>query len=39
VEIGIVSNSEEEDEETRGLWRTLGEKERDEHLSAYAEKD
>ncbi|KAH9056390.1 proteasome subunit iota [Lactarius vividus] len=39
VEIGIVSNSEEEDEETRGLWRTLSEKELDEHLSAYAEKD
>jgi 20S proteasome subunit alpha 1 len=39
VEIGIVSTSEEEDEKTRGLWRSLSEKELDEHLSAYAEKD
>jgi 20S proteasome subunit alpha 1 len=39
VEIGIVSTSEDEDEETRGLWRSLNEKELDEHLSAYAEKD
>jgi len=39
VEIGIVSKSEEEDAGTRGMWRTLSEKELDEHLSAYAEKD
>ncbi|KAI0250515.1 20S proteasome subunit [Lactifluus subvellereus] len=39
VEIGIVSTSEEEDEKTRGLWRTLSEEELDEHLSAYVEKD
>ncbi|KAI9458280.1 nucleophile aminohydrolase [Russula earlei] len=39
VEVGIVSNSEEEDVKTRGLWRSLSEKELDEHLSAYAEKD
>jgi 20S proteasome subunit alpha 1 len=39
VEIGIVSTSEEEDVKTRGLWRSLSEKELDEHLSAYAEKD
>ncbi|KAI0276161.1 nucleophile aminohydrolase [Russula aff. rugulosa BPL654] len=39
VEIGIVSTSEEEDVKTRGLWRSLSERELDEHLSAYAEKD
>jgi hypothetical protein len=39
VEIGIVSTSEDEDEKTRGLWRTLSEEELDEHLSAYVEKD
>jgi 20S proteasome subunit alpha 1 len=39
VEIGLVSTSEEEDAKTRGLWRSLSEKELDEHLSAYAEKD
>src|SRR5712671_6384224 len=33
VEIGIVSTSEEEDVKTRGLWRSLSEKELDEHLS------
>jgi 20S proteasome subunit alpha 1 len=39
VEMGIVSTSEDEDEKTRGLWRTLSEEELDEHLSAYVEKD
>jgi 20S proteasome subunit alpha 1 len=39
VEMGIVSTSDDEDEKTRGLWRTLSEEELDEHLSAYVEKD
>lgn len=39
IEIGIVSESEEEDVKTRGLWRVLGEAEVEKHLLAYAEKD
>lgn len=39
IEIGIVSNDEDEDEETRGQWRVLDEDEVEEHLLAYAEKD
>ena len=39
IEIGIVSNSEEENERVRGLWRVMGESEIEEHLLAYAEKD
>ncbi|KAF9485366.1 20S proteasome subunit [Pholiota conissans] len=39
IEIGIVSNSPEENEKTRGKWRVMGEAEIEEHLLAYAEKD
>lgn len=39
VEIGIVSEAEEEDVKTRGTWRVLPEDEVEEHLLAYAEKD
>ena len=39
LEIGIVSTAEEEPEETRGKWRTMGVAEIEEHLLAYAEKD
>ncbi|KAI0693490.1 20S proteasome subunit [Cytidiella melzeri] len=39
VEIGIVSNGEEEDVKTRGQWRVLPEDEVEKHLLAYAEKD
>jgi len=39
IEIGITSNSPDEDEKTRGLWRVMDEAEIEEHLLAYAEKD
>lgn len=39
IEIGIVSESDDEDEKTRGQWRILGEAELEEHLLAYAEQD
>jgi len=39
IEIGIVSTSKNEPEKSRGLWRTMGESEIEEHLLAYAEKD
>ncbi|KAJ7504566.1 nucleophile aminohydrolase [Mycena galericulata] len=39
IEVGIVSEAEEEDVETRGLWRVMGEAEIEHHLLAYAEKD
>ncbi|KAH9843644.1 20S proteasome subunit [Rhodofomes roseus] len=39
VEIGIVSEGEEEDPKTRGQWRVMDEKEIEQHLLAYAEKD
>lgn len=39
VEIGIVSEGEDEDIKTRGKWRVLPEAEVEEHLLAYAEKD
>lgn len=39
IEIGIVSDSEEEDEKIRGKWRIMGETEIEDHLLAYAEKD
>ncbi len=39
IEIGIVSTSEEEDENVRGQWRVMGEAEIEEHLMAYAERD
>jgi len=39
IEIGIVSDSEEEDEKIRGKWRVMGEAEIEHHLLAYAEKD
>jgi len=39
IEIGIVSEGDEEDMKTRGLWRVMGEAEVERHLLAYAEKD
>ncbi len=39
IEIGIVSDAEEEPEKTKGKWRVMGEAEIEEHLLAYAEKD
>jgi len=39
IEIGIVSNSEDEEDEIRGKWRVMDEDEIEEHLLAYAEKD
>jgi len=39
IEIGIVSNSPEEGEKTKGLWRVMDEAEIEKHLLAYAEKD
>lgn len=39
VEIGIVSDAEDEDPKTRGQWRTMDEAEIERHLLAYAEKD
>lgn len=39
VEIGIVSDAEDEDIKTRGKWRVMAEDEVEKHLLAYAEKD
>jgi hypothetical protein len=39
IEIGIVSTAPEEDEKTKGLWRTMDEAEIERYLLAYAEKD
>jgi 20S proteasome subunit alpha 1 len=39
IEIGIVSNSEDEPLKTRGSWRVMDEAEVEKHLLAYAEKD
>ena len=39
VEIGIVSDSEDEAAEHRGQWRVMDEAEVERHLLAYAEKD
>jgi 20S proteasome subunit alpha 1 len=39
IEIGIVSDGEEEDVKTRGNWRVMDEAEIERHLLAYAEKD
>ncbi|KAH7924841.1 N-terminal nucleophile aminohydrolase [Leucogyrophana mollusca] len=39
IEIGIVSNADDENAKTRGLWRVMDETEVEEHLLAYAEKD
>ena len=39
VEIGIVSDAEDEDPKTRGQWRVMPEDEVERHLLAYAEKD
>jgi len=39
VEIGIVSESEDEPEKTRGLWRVFTDSEVEQHLLAYGEKD
>lgn len=39
VEIGIVSDADEEDPKTRGQWRVMDTAEIEQHLLAYAEKD
>jgi len=39
VEIGIVSESEDEPEKTRGKWRVMDTAEVERHLLAYGEKD
>jgi 20S proteasome subunit alpha 1 len=39
IEIGIVSNAEDEKEKTRGVWRVMDVDEVEKHLLAYAEKD
>lgn len=39
IEIGLVSDSEEENEKVRGKWRVMDEAEIEQHLLAYAEKD
>jgi 20S proteasome subunit alpha 1 len=39
IEIGIVSEAEEEDVKTRGKWRVMSTDEVERHLLAYAEKD
>lgn len=39
VEIGIVSDAEDEDVKIRGKWRVMPEDEVETHLLAYAEKD
>ncbi len=39
IEIGLVSDSEEENEKVRGKWRVMDEVEIEQHLLAYAEKD
>jgi len=39
VEIGIISDTEDEVAERRGQWRVMGEAEVERHLLAYAEKD
>jgi len=39
VEIGIVSDSEDEATEHSGQWRVMDEAEVERHLLAYAEKD
>ncbi|EJD00795.1 proteasome subunit iota [Fomitiporia mediterranea MF3/22] len=39
IEIGIVSTSEDEPEESRGKWRVMDVVEVERHLLAYAEKD
>ena len=39
VEIGIVSEGDEENPKTRGQWRVMPEDEVEKHLLAYAEKD
>jgi 20S proteasome subunit alpha 1 len=39
IEIGIVSDTEEESQKTRGKWRVMAEAEVEQHLLAFAEKD
>ena len=39
IEIGIVSDSPDEDEKTRGFWRVMDEAEVEKHLLAYSERD
>lgn len=39
IEIGIVSDSPDEPEKTRGQWRVFSNSEVEQHLLAYGEKD
>ncbi|TDL29011.1 N-terminal nucleophile aminohydrolase [Rickenella mellea] len=39
IEIGIVSDADDEPEKTKGLWRVMSEAEVEKHLLAFAEKD
>jgi 20S proteasome subunit alpha 1 len=39
IEIGIVSDSPDENPKTKGKWRVMSETEVEKHLLAYAEKD
>ena len=39
VEIGIVSDAEDEDPKLRGQWRVMPDSEVELHLIAYGEKD
>ena len=39
IEIGIVSDGDDEDPKKRGQWRVMEEAEVEKHLLAYAEKD
>ena len=39
IEIGIVSEGEDEDVKTRGIWRVMDEAEIERHLLAYAKND
>lgn len=39
IEIGIVSDSQDEDARSKGNWRVLSEDEVESYLLAYAEKD
>ncbi|KIY62363.1 N-terminal nucleophile aminohydrolase [Cylindrobasidium torrendii FP15055 ss-10] len=39
IEVGIVSEGDEEPEKTKGQWRVMGEEEVEKHLLAYAERD
>lgn len=39
VELGIVSDGNDEDPKSRGIWRVMPVDEVEKHLLAYAEKD